>query len=117
VKIPASLDFKSLGNDTSSSNILKHWYKVLVYLDSNGCIACRLNLPIWKTYIDSCQQNDINVGFLFVVQQFIGLALVITINLDLRKQFKKYSEFRMSIYNFWTHFYLVFALFKYQLNL
>jgi len=68
VKIPASLDFKSLGNDTSSSNILKHRYKVLVYLDSNGCIACRLNLPIWKTYIDSCQQNHINVGFLFVVQ-------------------------------------------------
>lgn len=68
VQIPSELNFRNLGQNIPSSQILKYRYKVLVYLDSNGCIACRLNLPKWKAFIDSCQQEGTDIGFLFIVQ-------------------------------------------------
>lgn len=68
IKIPENLKFKSMGRDTIGSQILNHQYKVLVYLDSLGCIPCRLRLVEWKEYMDNWELNGYDVGFLFVVQ-------------------------------------------------
>ena len=68
IRIPKNITFKSMGRDTACTNILNHRHKVLVYLDSLGCIPCRLRLVEWKEYIDNCQLKGSDVGFLFVVQ-------------------------------------------------
>jgi len=68
IQIPKNISFKTLGRDTICSEMLKHHYKVLIYLDASSCISCRLNLPLWKSYIDSCQHAGVDVSFLFVVQ-------------------------------------------------
>ena len=65
--IPKHITFKSSGRDTSCPNLLKHKYKVLVYLDSLGCLPCKLKPMSWKAYIDSCSQLKYDIGFLFVV--------------------------------------------------
>ena len=66
--LPPKLIFKSMGKDTVCTHILNQRHKVLVYLDSVGCIPCRLRLVEWKGYIDDCQSRGLDVGFLFVVQ-------------------------------------------------
>lgn len=66
--IPKSLSFKSLGHDTVCSSILNNRFKVLVYIDSMGCIPCKLKLSEWKALIDTCKLKAYDVGFLFVVQ-------------------------------------------------
>jgi len=66
--IPKNLRFKSLGQDTICSSILSSRFKVLVYIDSMGCIACKLKLLEWKALIDTCKLKAYDVGFLFVVQ-------------------------------------------------
>lgn len=66
--IPNNLKFKSFGRDTVCSHMLKRKFKVLVYIDSLGCTACKLNLSGWKEYIDTCKLMYYDVGFLFAVQ-------------------------------------------------
>lgn len=66
--LPQKLVFKSMGQDTACTHILNQRHKVLVYLDSVGCIPCRLRLVEWKEYIEDCQSRGLDVGFLFVVQ-------------------------------------------------
>jgi len=68
IKIPENITFKSMGRDTACTYILNQQHKVLVYLDSLGCIPCRLRLVEWEAYIDNCQLKGSDVGFLFVVQ-------------------------------------------------
>lgn len=66
--IPKNLSFKSLGQDTVCSSILSSRFKVLVYIDSMGCIACKLKLLEWKALIDTCKLKAYDIGFLFIVQ-------------------------------------------------
>lgn len=47
----------------SKTNINK--YKILLYTDSTGCTECKLQLHIWKTYIDDFHSK---VDFLFYFQ-------------------------------------------------
>lgn len=69
VQIPTVIDFRNSRNDTTTyEHILKHRYKILVYVDSVGCTACRLRLREWRDYIDTCKLFNYDVGFLFVVQ-------------------------------------------------
>ena len=44
-------------------------YKVLIYVDSTGCISCKLQLPKWKeliAHVDSATNS--NIPFIFVFQ-------------------------------------------------
>jgi len=66
--VPKKLIFKSLGHDTVCSSIFKYRFKVLVYIDSVGCSACKLKLSGWKAIIDSCKLKAYDITFLFVVQ-------------------------------------------------
>lgn len=67
IKIPENLVIKSMGQDTSILQIINHRYKVLIYIDSLGCTACKLKLYEWQAYINKCQLNGYDVGFLFAV--------------------------------------------------
>lgn len=52
--------------DTVCDELLKKTAKILVYVDSIGCTACKLNLYDWKQKIDSFS-NYTDLGFLFFV--------------------------------------------------
>jgi len=68
IKIPKSLLIKCIGHDKLHINLLRHKYKILIYIDSLSCVPCRLHFKEWKVYINTCQMKKYDVGFLFVIQ-------------------------------------------------
>ena len=69
IVFPKNPIFTILGNDTVDFKIKKSNYKVVVYVDSTGCVSCKLRLKEWKefiTYVDSV--NGGQVPFLFFFQ-------------------------------------------------
>lgn len=68
IRFPQNITFRSASHDTICLGILNCKYKILIYVDSTGCVPCHLSLPEWKTYIDTCKLKRLDVGFLFVVQ-------------------------------------------------
>ncbi|MDE6451639.1 MAG: hypothetical protein K2L23_05000, partial [Odoribacter sp.] len=44
-------------------------YKILNYIDTNGCTACRLKLYEWKLLKDEIDSLRLNVEFLFIAYQ------------------------------------------------
>ncbi len=68
IMAPTEMKFKTLGRDTICRHSL--WnkpYKIFVYIDSIGCTSCQLGLLEWKSIIDSCYQQQIDIGFIFAV--------------------------------------------------
>ena len=69
ILIPDSgFTYNVLGNDTTPRMDL--WdkpYKILTYVDSIGCSACQMGLYNWRVLIDSCEQFQLDVSFLFVI--------------------------------------------------
>ncbi len=61
------LTYKVMGRDTACSDLWNKPYKVFVYIDSIGCISCRLGLSQWKEIIDSSRITYPDMGFLFVI--------------------------------------------------
>ena len=61
------LNAKIMGKDTIIPNILDHKYKVLTYIDTTGCTACRLKLFDWKLFIKELNTFSEDIAFLFVI--------------------------------------------------
>jgi hypothetical protein len=51
ILFPVNNAFTSFGTDTISSSIARKPYTILSYVDSVGCISCKLKLPQWERYI------------------------------------------------------------------
>jgi len=51
IKFPDNPVFTRLAEDTVPYTILKTDYKVVVFVDSVGCISCKLQLPKWKEFM------------------------------------------------------------------
>ena len=57
-----------MGKDTLYSSTKNAPYKMLVYTDSVGCTGCKLNLTLWKYYIqemDSIAPGKVDFAFYF----------------------------------------------------
>ena len=65
--MPGSLHFKSFGRDTTCNLLLSEPFRVLTYVDPETCTSCQLGLTQWKGFIDLCEQLQLDVGFLFVI--------------------------------------------------
>ena len=65
--IPATIKFKTLGQDTLCSDLWNKPYKIFTYVDSIGCASCQLGVLEWKGIIQLCHQQQMDVGFIFVV--------------------------------------------------
>ena len=66
IQFPNVLTCKSLGKDAVCTELFGRPYKVLVYIDSSGCMGCKLRMQEWKKIIkemDSIAPE--NVSFLF----------------------------------------------------
>lgn len=69
IQIPENTMFSVLGKDTICQDLLKKPYKILLYVDSVGCLSCRLKLPDWKKLmkeVDSIAPGK--VGFIYIFQ-------------------------------------------------
>lgn len=68
IVFPQNMIFTNSGEDTIDYVIPKNGNKILVYVDSIGCISCKLQLPRWKQFIakiDSITNGTVPVLFFF----------------------------------------------------
>lgn len=67
LQFPSQLVFTSQGKDTIEYS-LQDKYKIITYVDSLGCVSCKLHLPEWKKFIqivDSLQPGTVQFLFFF----------------------------------------------------
>ena len=65
--IPEGIKFRTLGRDTLCSDVWNKPHKIFTYVDSIGCTSCNMGLHEWKAKILLCQQQQIDVEFIFAV--------------------------------------------------
>ena len=68
ISIPTDISPTKIGIDTTYYNFNNTKYKILVYVDSTGCISCKLKLNKWKkliSYTDSINKNIVSFLFFF----------------------------------------------------
>ena len=69
IKFPKGISCTSMGTDTACVDLYSNNYKILLYVDSNGCTSCRLNLAGWKKIINESDTVFSNPpGFIFFFQ-------------------------------------------------
>lgn len=69
ILLPERPVFTRFATDTLSYAIPTARHKVIVFVDSVGCISCKLQLPKWEELIDEVDSlNDGNVPFVFFFQ-------------------------------------------------
>lgn len=61
------LNAKIEGRDTVCNDLMNKEYKILVYIDSVGCMSCKFKLFEWQKYIENMRMISDHVGFIFVV--------------------------------------------------
>lgn len=69
IRFPEGLPFMVNGKDTMDFSGVDALHKIVVYVDSLGCMSCRLNLPLWSDFIHELDSlTDSQVCFLFYLQ-------------------------------------------------
>jgi len=69
IRFPDNPVFTRFVTDTVPYRIPKSDYKVVVFVDSVGCISCKLQLPKWKEFMHKVDSlSDGNVPFVFFFQ-------------------------------------------------
>ena len=69
IRFPDNPVFTRFVTDTVPYRIPKTDYKVVVFVDSVGCISCKLQLPKWKEFMHEVDSlSDGNVPFVFFFQ-------------------------------------------------
>lgn len=68
IRMVEDLPCRIFGNDTLAGDIYTRPCKLLVYVDSAGCTACRLQLAGWRSFLAEMQPICTQVSVLFVFQ-------------------------------------------------
>ena len=70
IVFPPAVGCSYMGQDTVCPDINNAPHKILVYTDSVGCTSCKLNLHVWKMYMEEIDSimPDQQVEFLFYFQ-------------------------------------------------
>ena len=68
IRMVESLPCRVLGNDTIAGDMFSKPCKILVYVDSSGCTACRLQLLEWGALLGEMKPVRDKVSVLFVFQ-------------------------------------------------
>ena len=76
-----SLSFFTIqGKDTATYSYANATYKVLSYVDSVGCMSCKLHLSFWKSYVaqmDSMFETDVSFLFFMHPKRLKDLRLLL----------------------------------------
>jgi hypothetical protein len=67
ILLPKKVEIKSNLKVIKYPALFNAKYKILVYIDSNGCIPCRLALSEWRELIKETQQLNRNITYLFYI--------------------------------------------------
>lgn len=62
---PDSLVLWGADEGFSQDSFLNRKYKVITYVDSLGCMSCKLQLPRWKKWIKELQKEGMDISVLF----------------------------------------------------
>jgi len=74
VMIPRDIPFTVMGKDTSCPDLFNKTYKILLYVDSEGCTSCKLRLSDWKKMIfETDNLIPDQVSFLFIFKKGIDI--------------------------------------------
>ena len=71
VKFPENPIFTRFINDTVDYQTSATRYKIVIYVDSMGCMSCKLQLPRWKEFmaqVDSVCNKHIPFLFFFQIE-------------------------------------------------
>lgn len=64
IVFPGEMNFQTLGSDTNY--LFRSDYSIITYVDSVGCMSCKLQLPRWSDFIaqlDSLNSGSVSVLF------------------------------------------------------
>lgn len=105
IQFPAHSVFTLQGKDTVDFDHSHSTYKIVMYVDSVGCISCKLQLAKWKEFmqeVDSIEQqkNDVSLVFYFNSKDYKELRYTLRrdhfnypICLDKQDEFNKLNHF------------------------
>lgn len=79
---PDNLRIKILGKDTLYQNLFSSRYKIIHYIDTTGCTACRAKLYDWNLLQHEVDSLKANATFLFIayVKEYKELETLLKIN-------------------------------------
>ncbi len=111
IRFPTHSVFTQFGKDTVCSFNEKGRYRIVTYVDSMGCISCKLKLPEWKKLIsitDSLSEQPIPYLFFFHPKDLKELRYILKrdafdypVCIDLKDEFNSLNHFP-SEYTFQT---------------
>ena len=99
------MDFMSekLDSNITYCDSLNHAYSIFCYIDSMGCMSCKLKLPEWKSFmsiVDSLYPNTVSFRFVFQSPKIRELELMLKrenfsapILIDKKGVFEKMNNF------------------------
>ncbi len=103
IRFPSHLIFTMMGQDTVTSFDRKGKYRIISYVDSVGCMSCKLQLPKWKELIretDSLFGNKLTYHFYFHPKNLKDLKYVLRrdrfnypVCIDLQDEFNRLNRF------------------------
>lgn len=80
ILFPNNAVFTILGEDTVKSKLFESRYHIVSYVDSMGCISCKLQLNKWKEFInqlDSLTNHSVAVSFFIHSKNIRDLKLIL----------------------------------------
>lgn len=80
VLFPEKMVFTSLGVDTVEYDFFHSRYHIVSYVDSLGCISCKLQLSKWKSLIaefDSISEHSVSVSFFIHPESLRDVKLIL----------------------------------------
>lgn len=78
IKFPEDIVYTIQGLDTVSYSTADKQYKILTYIDQNGCTSCKLKIDEWKhfiNYLDSATNKSVGYIFLFYPQKLKDIRI------------------------------------------
>ena len=103
IQIPAHSIFTQWGKDTIHSFDEKGEYRIISYVDSIGCMSCKLQLPKWKEFIattDSLTKHSVSYLFYFHPNDLKELRYILKrdrfdypVCIDLDNEFNRLNQF------------------------
>lgn len=100
---PKNAELTILGTDTVEYDLLQSRYRIVSYIDSMGCISCKLQLNKWKeliTELDSMANHPVTVSFFIHSKNVRDVKLVLArakfihpVCLDMNNSFYNLNQF------------------------
>lgn len=107
IHYPADITFVGINGESVLGDVFNQKYKVFSYIDSIGCVSCKLKLSEWKKFIsmiDSLYPNTVCFQFVFQPYKYRELQLMlkrekfsVPVCIDKNGKFEELNKFPLNI--------------------